>query len=70
MCEGVSDVAHHGGLGDRHALRVEGREVGCQGTSQVSHWVDGDVSDGLGSYRLVSGGGSWSRDDWLRSGAR
>lgn len=68
MGEGVSDMAHHGGLGDRHGLWVESREVGRQGTSQVSHRVDGDVSDGLGGYLLVSGGGSWSRHDWLRGG--
>lgn len=68
MGEGVSDVAHHGGLGHRHTLRVESWEVGWQGASQVSHRVDGDVSDGLGGYRLVSGGGSWSRRNWLRGG--
>lgn len=68
MGEGVGDVAHHGGLGDRHPLGVEGRQVGLQRTSQVSHRVDGDVSDGLGGYLLVSGGGSWSRRNWLGGG--
>lgn len=68
MGEGVSDVAHHGGLGDRHTLRVESRKVGWQRTPQVSHRVNGDVSDGLGGYLLVSGGGSRSRRDWLRGG--
>lgn len=58
MGEGVGDVAHHGGLGDRHALGVKSREVGWQGSPQVSHRVDGDVSDGLSGYWLVSGGGS------------
>lgn len=68
MGEGVSDVAHHGGLGDGHTLRVESREVGWQWTSQVSHRVNGDVSDGLGGYLLVSGGGGRSRRDRLRGG--
>lgn len=54
MGEGVRDVAHHGGLGDGHALGVESREVGRQGTRQVSHRVDGDVSDGLRGDLLVS----------------
>lgn len=68
MGEGVGDVAHHRGLGDRHALLVKSREMGGQGSPQVSHRMDGDVSNGLGSYGLVSGGSSWSRRDWLRGG--
>jgi len=67
MGEGLSDVAHHGGLGDRHALGVERREVRRQGTSQMSHRVDGDVSDGLGGHRLVRAGGRCRRD-WLMDG--
>lgn len=68
MGEGVSDVTHHGGLGDRHSLRVESWKMGWQGTSQVSHRMNGDVSDGLGSNLLVSGGCSRSCCDWLRGG--
>ena len=67
--EGVSDVADHGGLGDRHALWVESREVGRQRSAEVSYRVDGDVSDGLGGYLLVSGGG-WSCCDGLRGRRR
>lgn len=64
--EGVGDVAHHGGLGDRHRLGVQSWEVGCEGTPQVSHRVDSDVSDGL-SYVLVSRRDG-RRCDWLRGG--
>lgn len=68
--EGVGDVAHHGRLGDRDALGVECREARWQGSSQVSHRVDGDVSDGLGGKLLVSGGGSDRRSccHWLKGG--
>lgn len=66
----MGDVAHHGGLGNGHPLGVKGREVGCQRCSDVSHRMDGDVSDGLGGYLLVRGsdGDSWSGCDWLRDG--
>lgn len=66
--ERVGDVAHHGGLGHGHALRVQSRQVGRQGPSQVGHRVNGDVSDGLGGDLLVSGGRGWSRRDGLRGG--
>lgn len=70
MGEGVSDVAHHGGLGHRHTLGVESWEMGCQRRSQVGHRMDGDVSDGLAGYWLMSGGGGGRRShcDGLRGG--
>lgn len=66
--EGVSDVAHHGGLGDGHALRIQSREMGWQGTTQVSHRMNSDVSDGLGGDLLVRGGRSCSCCNRLRGG--
>lgn len=68
MGEGLGDVAHHGGLGDRHALGVQSWKVGRQRASQVSHWVNCDVSDGLSGYLLMSGGCCWCCCDWLRGG--
>lgn len=47
MGEGLSQVAHHGGLGYRHALGVQGWEVGRQRAAQVGHRVNRDVSDWL-----------------------
>lgn len=68
MGEGLSDVAHHGRLGDRHALGVQSRKVGRQGAAQVSHWVNCDVSDGLGGDLLMSGGCRWCCRDGLGGG--
>lgn len=68
MGEGLSDVAHHGGLGDSHALGVQSWKVGGQGAAQVGHRVNRDVSDGLSGYLLMSGGCRWRRRDWLRGG--
>lgn len=68
MGEGLADVAHHGGLGDRHALGVQGWKVGRQRAAQVSHWVNRDVSDGLSGDLLMGGGGRRRRCDWLRGG--
>lgn len=37
MGEGLSDMAQHGGLGDRHTLRVQSWKVGRQRTTQVRY---------------------------------
>lgn len=68
MGEGLSDVAHHGGLGDRHALGVQSWKVGRQRASQVGHRVNCDVSDGLGGDLLMSGGRCWCCCDRLSGG--
>lgn len=68
MGEGLSDVAHHGGLGDGHALGVQGWKVGRQRASQVGHRVNCDVSDGLSGDLLMGRGRCWCRCDRLSGG--